>query len=122
VIIAIVALISGSVGVMNAMLLTIQERKMEIGMYKFYGSGIRELQYDVFFKTLAICLGSGLFGMLLGLTAGGYIGSYFNIGTKITYMAVSITTGASAVIGIASSLYPAVKISRVDASEAIWGE
>ncbi|MHB1392993.1 MAG: ABC transporter permease [Clostridia bacterium] len=122
VIISIVALISGSIGVMNAILLTIQERKKEIGLYKFYGSGIRELQYDVLFKSLIICLGCGMFGMLLGLLTGGFIGSFVNISTRITLMSVSITAGASTVMGIAGSIYPTVKISRVDASEAIWGE
>ncbi|HYF74972.1 MAG TPA: ABC transporter permease, partial [Candidatus Nitrosocosmicus sp.] len=41
VIIAVVALISGGIAVMNSMLLTIRERKKEIGLYKFYGAGIR---------------------------------------------------------------------------------
>lgn len=122
VIISLVALISGGVSVMNAMLLTIQERKKEIGLYKFYGAGIRELQYEVVFKTLVICLVSGVAGMLLGLLAGRCIGSYVNINPTVTFMSVFITAGASAVIGAASSLYPAMKISRVDASEAIWGE
>ena len=122
VIISIVALISGSIGVMNAMLLTVQERKKEIGLYKFYGSGIRELQYEVLFKTIIISVGCGMFGMLMGLLAGGFIGSFVNISTRITFMSVSITTAASAVMGIAGSIYPALEISRVDASEAIWGE
>lgn len=122
VIISITSLISGSIGVMNAILLTIQERKKEIGLYKFYGSGIRELQYDVLLKSLIICLGCGMLGMLLGLLAGGFIGSFLNISTGITIMSVSIMAAASTVMGIAGGIYPAVKISRVDASEAIWGE
>lgn len=122
VIISIVALISGSIGVMNAMLLTVQERKKEIGIYKFYGLGIRELQYDILYKTLIVCLAGGAAGMLLGLLAGAGIGSFVNIRTGITFTAVFMTAGASALAGLAAGLHPAAEISRVDASEVIWGE
>lgn len=122
VIISIVALISGGVGVMNAMLLTVQERKKEIGLYKFYGAGIKELQLDLLFKTLIVCLGSGVTGALLGLAAAAFIGSYVNVSPGVTFMSVFIITAASAVTAIAGSVYPAVRIGRVKASEAIWGE
>lgn len=122
VIIAIIGLLSGGIGVMNAMLLTIHERKKEIGLYKLYGSGIKELQYDIIFKTLLVCNGCGILGLILGLLAGGFIGSFININLKITLMPIFVTVSASAFVGIISSLYPASRIKPVDVSEVIWGE
>ena len=122
VILAIVGLISGGIGVMNAMLLNIQERKKELGLFKFYGTGIKELQYDVVFRTLIICHGCGILGLIFGLLVGSFIGSYINISIRITLMSIFVTVAAPAFVGIISSLYPASRIKLVDASEAIWGE
>ncbi|MDD4504352.1 MAG: ABC transporter permease [Clostridiaceae bacterium] len=122
VIIALVGLISGGIGVMNAMLLDIQERKKEIGIYKFYGSGIKELQYNIIYRTLVICNGFGMLGLVLGILAGSFIGSFINISARFTLMSIFITSAASTFVGILSSLYPASRIKLVDASEAIWGE
>ena len=122
VIIALTGLISGGIGVMNAMLLTIEERKKEIGLYKFYGTRIRELQYDIIYTALIICNGSGILGFILGIIAGNFIGSFINIRAGAAFMSIFITITASTIIGIICSLYPASRIKQVDVSEAIWGE
>lgn len=122
IIVAIVGLISGGIGEMNAMLLFIQERKKEIGLYKFYGSGIKELQYDIVYRMLVICHSLGMLGLALGTLTGAFIGSYINIRTRFTLLSIFITVAASVLVGILSSMYPASKIKQVDASESIWGE
>ena len=122
VITAVIGLISGGIGVMNAMLLSIQERKKEIGLYKFYGSGIKELQYDIVYKTLIICHSSGILGLVSGILAGSFIGDFIGIRTRLTLMSIFLTIAASASVGILSSLYPASRIKLVDVSETIWDE
>jgi len=107
---------------MNAMLLSIQERKKEIGLYKFYGSGIKELQYDIVYKTLIICHSSGILGLVSGILAGSFIGDFIGIRTRLTLMSIFLTIAASASVGILSSLYPASRIKLVDVSETIWDE
>lgn len=121
-IIAIVGLLSGGTGVMNAMLLDIQERKKEISLYKLYGSGMREQQYDIVFRTLIICNGCGILGMILGLIAGDFIGSFININLRVTLVSVFVTVAASSFVGTISSLYPALRIKLVNAVDVIWGE
>jgi putative ABC transport system permease protein len=122
VIISIVGLISGGIGVMNVMLLNIQERKKEIGLYKFYGAGIKELQYDIVYRTLVICHSCGMLGLVLGILTGSFIGGFINIRTRFTLLSIFVTIAASVLVGITSSLYPASRLKQVDATEAIWGE
>lgn len=122
VIAAIVGLISGSIGVMNIMLLLIQERKQELGLYRFFGSGTKELQFDIIYRTLVICLGCGSLGLILGVLAGNLIGSFMNLPVRFDFVSVFITIAAAATAGIAGSLYPASRIKQVSVSEAIWGE
>jgi putative ABC transport system permease protein len=122
VITAIIGLISGGIGVMNAMLLSIQERKREIGLYRFFGSEIKELQYDIVYRTLIVCFGCGALGLLLGVLTGSFIGSFINLPVRFNMTSIFVTIAATVVTGISSSLYPASRIKLVDASEAIWGE
>ncbi len=122
VIVAIVGLISGGIGLLNMMLLTIRERKKEIGLYVFYGSGTKELQYDVIYRSVAACLIMGMLGLVSGTAAGAFIGGYINIGTRFTLLSIFITIAASAAVGIIISFYPASRIKHVDVSESIWGE
>ncbi len=118
----LIGLISGCIGVMNALLLSFRERRREIGLYRFFGSGIKLLQYEIIYRSLVICLCSGGLGLTAGISAGVFLGSMFNI--SITFPAASIfaAVAASTVAGIVSSLYPASLIKRVDISSAIWDE
>lgn len=122
VIAAVICLLLGGAAVMNAMLLTILEKKQEIGLYKFYGSGVRDLQYGIVCRTLAICLGAGLSGLVLGTLAGNGIGYFINISTRLSLFSVFITVAASGFTGLLSSLYPAGRMAQVDVSEVIWGD
>ncbi|MGE5631481.1 MAG: FtsX-like permease family protein [Caulobacteraceae bacterium] len=120
--ISVVSLIIGCIGIMNLMLLSLSERKKEIGFYKLYGAGIREIQYVVMFKSLAICIICGLLGMAAGIIAGSIIGSFINVKAVLTFNIMALTLFASAVAGVASGLYPVVKAAAIDTFEVIWGE
>ncbi|MGE5679125.1 MAG: ABC transporter permease [Pseudomonadota bacterium] len=122
VITAIVGLVSGSIGVMYAMLLYIRERKKEIGLYKFFGAGIKELQYDLIYRTMTVCLTCGMLGLLFGVVTGNYIGSFINLPVRLSLTSVIATAATVFISGTLGSLYPASRIKRIDAGEAIWGE
>lgn len=122
VITAIVGLVSGSVGVMYAMLLSLRERKKEIGLYKFFGAGIKELQYDLIYRTVTACLACGVLGLVLGVLAGNFIGSFINLPVRLSWTSVFAAAATVFVSGALGSLYPASRIKLVDPGEAIWGE
>lgn len=122
VITAIVGLVSGSIGVMYAMLLSIRERKKEIGLYKFFGAGIKELQYDLIYRTMTVCLACGVLGLILGVITGNAIGSFINLPVRLSMTSVFAAAATVFISGALGSLYPASRIKHVDAREAIWGE
>jgi putative ABC transport system permease protein len=122
VITAIEGLVSGSIGVMYAMLLYIRERKKEIGLYKFFGAGIKELQNDLIYRTMTVCLTCGMLGLVFGVITGNYIGSFINLPVRLSLTSVFAAAATVFVSGALGSLYPASRIKHVDAGEAIWGE
>lgn len=118
----LIGVISGGIGVMNAMLLFLRERRREIGIYRFFGSGIKQLQYEIIYRALVICLCSGGLGLVSGILAGGLLGSMFNLPPSFPAASILVAAAASTAAGIASGLYPASLIGRVDVSAAIWDE
>lgn len=122
VIAAVICLLLGGISVMNAMLLAIQEKKQDIGLYKLYGSGVKDLQYGIMYRTMAICLAAGFSGMVLGTIAGNGIGYFVNTSPRLSLLSIFITAAASGFTGLICGLYPAERMARVDISEVIWGD
>lgn len=119
---SVLSLLLGGIGLMNAILLTMQERRKEIGLYKLFGSGIKELQYEIIFKVLVISFGCGMLGLLLGLLMGNVIGSFINIKVRITSISILISVVLPTITGILSSLYPTLRINSMNVAEIIWEE
>lgn len=122
VMISALSFLLGGIGIMNIVLLTIQERRKEIGLYKLFGSGIKELQYEIIFKVLILSLGCGIIGLMFGLILGNIIGSLINIKVRLTLMSIFIAVTFPTITGVLSTLYPVLKINSVDIAEIIWEE
>ncbi|HWR61094.1 MAG TPA: ABC transporter permease, partial [Clostridia bacterium] len=118
----LIGVISGGIGVMNAMLLLLRERRREIGIYRFFGAGIKRLRHEIIYRSLVIGLCSGGLGLVSGVLAGGLLGSMFNLSLSLPAESIFIAAAASTAAGIISGLYPASLVGRVDVSAAIWDE
>lgn len=122
VIACLIGVLSGGVGVMNAMLLTLRNRKREIGIYRFFGAGTRQLRDDLIYRALALCLCSSGLGLMAGIAAGGFLGSMFNIPLSFPASSIFAAAVAGTAAGLGGSLYPAASVSSIDISAAIWDE
>lgn len=118
----LIGLLTGCIGAMNALILSLRERRREIGLYRFFGSSTKLLQYEIAYRALIICLCSGGLGLAAGITAGGFLGSMFNIPISFPAASIFAAVAASTAAGIGSSIYPASLIGKVDVSAAIWDE
>lgn len=122
IVVSVFSLLLGSIGVMNMLLLAFSVMKKEIGLYKFYGAGIKDMKYELLLKSLVVCITSGLAGMAAGLLMGDIIGSFINVNTGVTINSLALALGVSGAAGIISGIYPASKAAHVNASEVVWGE
>ena len=127
--IGLVALAIAALGITNALLAAVRERRREIGVMKAIGARDRDVMRA--FLVEAGCLGlvGGIFGTAVGIVIFVGIGDFANSyltsqglrGVPIT-LATDIPVGASvgaAVVSIVAGAFPARRASRLSAREAV---
>ncbi len=124
------SLFVGSVGIMNMMLVSVNQRTREIGIRRAIGAKRRDIFLQFLIEAVVMCSIGGLLGIGLGIGIG-YGCSY--IAVKIVqviphwpvvispqWMAISVSIAAF--IGVVFGLYPAVSASQISPIEALRSE
>jgi putative ABC transport system permease protein len=116
---AAVSLLVGGIGIMNLMLVSVNERRQEIGLRMAIGARPREigLQFLIEAGLLAL-LGSGA-GVVLALGGAAAFGAGSAIWNPMTGAAIIAAVTAATLITMISALYPARKAARLDPADAL---
>ncbi len=117
-----IALVVGGVGVMNVMLVSVSERRREIGIRRALGAKRRDIQFQFLIESVTLCCLGGIFGIIIGETAA-YAFAYFNQWAFVlSYRAVMLGFGVSTLVGVFFGFYPARKASQLKPVEALRSE
>ena len=114
-----ISLVVGGVGVMNIMLVTVTERTREIGLLKSIGAKRRDILQQFMIEAIVITLIGGIIGISLGLGGAFLITLFLPIPFVANITFISISVGASILIGIIFGLYPALRASRLSPIDAL---
>ncbi|MEV4946563.1 ABC transporter permease [Streptomyces sp. NPDC053755] len=116
-----VALLVGGVGVGNTMVISVLERRPEIGLRRALGATRGQIRTQFVTESLLLSLIGGLAGTVLGtLITAGYALSR-DWPTVVPVWASAAGVGSTLVIGMIAGLYPAVRASRLSPTEALAG-
>ena len=118
-----ISLIVGGIGVMNIMLVSVTERTREIGIRRAVGARARDIVTQFVMEALALCVGGGILGVLVGVgVAIGINGRTIagaDMTTVIQVWSIFVAFGVAAGIGALSGSYPAFRASRLDPIQAL---
>jgi putative ABC transport system permease protein len=114
-----VALLVGGVGVANTMVISVLERRAEIGLRRALGATRGQVWLQFLAESLLLSALGGLGGVLLGIAVTtGYAMSQEWL-TVVPPWAMAGGVGATLVIGGLAGLYPAIRASRLSPTEAL---
>ena len=113
-----IALMVGSIVIMNIMLVAVTERTKEIGIRKALGAKQSDILKQFLFEAGTLAAIGGIVGLIIAKLIG-FIVSAFLIQTIIPIWAAILAIGVSAFVGICAGLYPAWKAARLDPIEAL---
>jgi len=116
-----VALIVGGVGIANVMLMSVLERRSEIGLRRALGATQRHIAMQFVSEALALALVGGVLGVLLG--AGIAVAYALSQGWMPIIPAVAVVGGvvAAVAIGALAGFYPAMRAARLSPTDALRG-
>jgi putative ABC transport system permease protein len=116
---AAVSLFVGGIGIMNLMLVSVNERRQEIGLRMAIGARPHEIGLQFLFEAgLLALLGCGA-GVVLALSGVAAFGAGSAIWSPMTGAAILAAVSAATLITVISALYPSRKAARLDPAEAL---
>jgi len=117
---AIISLVTGGVGIMNIMLLSIHQRQKEIGLRKAVGAQSSEVALQFLTEAVFICILGGMFGVVVGLGFGHQVARMLGEWEAVTsFSTVGVALAFAAATGVVFGLFPALRASRIDPYDAL---
>ena len=114
-----VSLLVGGVGVMNVMLMSVMERRREIGLRAAIGATPTEIVFIFMVEAVALSLGGGFLGALAGVALTGLGCAFLPIRFAFDPMVLVWGTGIAGGVGLVFGIHPAVSASRILPVEAL---
>ena len=129
--IALIAILIAVMGVVNTVLMSVMERRQEIGILKSMGAMALDIFKLVWLETIVLCVSGGLIGTALALLTARLTdllvrnllpyspsGGLVAIDVKLVLMSLGMVTA----IGLASGIYPSWKAARMRPLDTIRSE
>jgi putative ABC transport system permease protein len=114
-----VALLVGGVGIANVMVISVLERRSEIGLRRALGATRRHVGVQFLSESLLLAACGGIAGTLLGAAVTvGYAKSE-GWTTSLPAVALAGGVGVAVAVGAIAGLYPALRAARLSPTEAL---
>ena len=112
--IGLITLFGAAIGLMNIMLVAVNERTREIGLIKAIGGTSKSIRSQFLFESVFISLIGAVLGIILGVIVGNVVGIFLKTGFVVPWLWVLLGIIVCSAVGLFAGLYPAVKAARLD--------
>lgn len=120
--IAAISLLVGGIGIMNIMIVTVTERRQEIGIRKALGASPADIRRQFLIESASITLIGGGVGIFLGIVISLAVEYVRSLSYVISWPACVIAFIFSVFVGIFFGLNPAARAAKLDPVLALAGE
>jgi putative ABC transport system permease protein len=114
-----VSLLVGGIGVANTMVISVLERRREIGLRRALGAHRGQIRIQFLAESIALALLGGAAGALLGVAATIGYATWQNWPPIIPLWAVGGGIGGALLVGVVAGVYPATRAARLAPTEAL---
>ena len=114
-----IALLVGGVGIANVMVISVIERRGEIGLRRALGATRRHIASQFLGEALLLAFMGGVGGVIIGITATAVYANVKDWALIVPPIAIVGGLGAALLIGGVAGLYPATRAARLSPTEAL---
>jgi putative ABC transport system permease protein len=115
-----VALLVGAIGVANIMIISILERRSEIGLRRALGATRGQIRAQFLAEAILLSLAGGVIGVILGAAATAVYARVHGEPVVIPLDAWAGGLAAALIIGALAGLLPAIRAARLSPTQALW--
>lgn len=120
--IAAISLLVGGIGIMNIMIVTVTERRQEIGIRKALGASPADIRQQFLIESASITIIGGILGIILGVIISLAVEFVKGQSYTVSSTACVVSFCFSVVVGIVFGLSPAIRAAKLDPVLALAGE
>ncbi|HCK99658.1 MAG TPA: hypothetical protein DHW42_06095 [Candidatus Marinimicrobia bacterium] len=113
------SLIVGGIGIMNIMLVSVSERRKEIGIRKALGAKQRVITFQFIIESIIICCIGGIIAILLSFLTSLVIDKVTPFPSRVPIWSVFVGLGFSTFVGLFFGIYPARRAAKLDPIECL---
>ncbi|MFE1251552.1 ABC transporter permease [Streptomyces sp. NPDC058735] len=114
-----VALLVGGIGVANTMVISVLERRREIGLRRALGATRGQIRVQFLTESVALAVLGGAAGTVLGVLVTVGYAAYQGWPSVISPLSVAGGCLGAAVVGVVAGVYPSVRASRLSPTKAL---
>jgi putative ABC transport system permease protein len=117
-----VALAVGGVGILSIMLLSVRERRSEIGLRVAVGARRRDVWVQFLVEAIVLGGAGGLLGLVLGISASSVVSVATEWTAVVTAPSIVLAVASALTVGVVFGVYPAFRAASWDPIEALRTE
>ncbi|MEJ7844588.1 MAG: ABC transporter permease [Acidimicrobiales bacterium] len=114
-----VALLVGGIGIANVLVISVLERRTEIGIRRALGATRRHIRLQFLVEAVLLAVAGGAGGVLLGSAVTAAYASWRGWTVAIPAGALAGGVGVALAVGALAGLYPAARAARLSPADAV---
>ena len=117
-----VALVVGGVGILSVMLLSVRERRSEIGLRVAVGARRRDVWLQFLIEAVVLGGAGGLLGLMLGMGSSWIVSASTELTAVVTSTSIATAVVSALTVGMVFGVYPAFRAASWDPIDALRTE